>query len=151
MVWKCIYCCNPPKSVLTSLCHSVPPEAKPSDRQWECSNSLIFALYPILFRKNPCNSCNPCLKLNSHLYNKRRKITETVHKQEKGLYEEELTAKAEYEENKGTGNRWSKLILIPVPLRFQYATIVSISLLPKSSPRQCPPGHHSARCANRWR
>lgn len=51
MIWKCIYCCNPPKSVFPPLCHSVSPEAKPSDRQWECSNSLYSAFYPIIFKK----------------------------------------------------------------------------------------------------
>lgn len=52
MVWKCICCCNLPKSVFPTLCRSVPLEAKLSDRQREYSNSLIFAFYPILLSKN---------------------------------------------------------------------------------------------------
>lgn len=51
MVWKCICCCNLPKSVFPTLCRSVPLEAKLSDRQREYSNSLIFAFYPILLYK----------------------------------------------------------------------------------------------------
>ena len=62
MVWKCIYCCNPPKSVFTPLCHTVPPEAKLSDRQWECSNSLYSAFYPIIFlQKNTRRQSNKTL------------------------------------------------------------------------------------------
>lgn len=51
MIWKCIYFCNLPKSVFPTLCRSVPFEAKPSDCQWEYSNSLYSAFYPIIFRK----------------------------------------------------------------------------------------------------
>ena len=52
MVWKCICCCNLPKSVFQSLCHFVPLEAKLSDRQREYSNSLYSAVYPIIFINN---------------------------------------------------------------------------------------------------
>ena len=51
-IWKCIYFCNLPKSVITPLRHSVPLEAKLSDRQWECSNSLYSAFHPIILFKN---------------------------------------------------------------------------------------------------
>lgn len=55
MVWKCICCCNLPKSVFPTLCRSVPLEAKLSDRQREYSNSLYSAVYPIIFsEKTAC-------------------------------------------------------------------------------------------------
>lgn len=55
MVWKCICCCNLPKSVFPTLCRSVPLEAKLSDRQREYSNSLYSAVYPSIFsEKTAC-------------------------------------------------------------------------------------------------